>query len=74
MSTCKTCHMPIIWARTESGKAIPIDHVERADGNITLVNCGAYLSARVGAAGSGRYVSHFTTCKQANGHRKPRAR
>lgn len=74
MSTCKTCGAAITWARTENGRAIPVDPVIRADGNITLEDQGAYVLALVGKAGSGTHVSHFTTCAQANGHRKERRR
>lgn len=74
MSTCKTCGAPIRWARTDTGKAIPVDPEPRADGNITLVDVGTHLAARVGAAGSGQHVSHFVTCPQANGHRKSKSR
>lgn len=73
MSTCKSCGAPVQWAKTSSGKAIPIDPMPREDGNIQLVDYGSYLGALVGAAGSGSHVSHFATCKNANGHRKPRA-
>lgn len=74
MSTCKTCGAAVTWARTSSGKSIPVDPEPRAGGNITLIDCGSHLAARVGPAGSGSHVSHFATCPQANGHRRERRR
>jgi len=66
----------VLWCKTRTGKAIPVDAQPRTDGtgNIQLVNHGSHLAALVGAAGSGEYVAHFVTCPEANGHRKERRR
>lgn len=74
MSTCRTCNRPIRWAKTESGHNIPIDIEPREGGNVELLELGPQLVARIGKPGSGRWVSHFTSCPQADAHRKERRR
>jgi hypothetical protein len=70
-AACKSCGAPIFFATSTSGKPTPIDINQRIDGNITIEkdDKGATI-ARVVAAGKGRYVTHFATCKNANAHRK----
>jgi hypothetical protein len=77
MSNCTSCHAPIIWGTTASGKPLPLDPAPAETGN---------LAVRPGEAGtryvryltlSGqpepdewRAVSHFATCPNASMHRK----
>ena len=36
MSQCKSCKAEVLWAVTKAGRAIPIDRVPVAHGNIVL--------------------------------------
>lgn len=36
MSRCRSCSAPIVWARTSSGRKIPLDAEPNPDGNVTL--------------------------------------
>jgi hypothetical protein len=75
MITCSTCGNEIIWARTETGKRMPIDPTPSPDGNLVLsrgemlptVRPVSRISDR--APGTPLYKSHFATCKQASQHR-----
>ena len=59
--TCRGCGKPIEWARTERGKAIPLDPLPVERGNI-IVSLGV---AHVVDFPDGNRVSHFATCPQA---------
>ncbi len=58
---CRSCGRAIIWAKTESGKAMPIDAIAYADGNICLKDGIAYVVPKDTAA-----------CVNAKQHRKPK--
>ncbi len=70
-TTCRSCRAPISWRRTPAGKLIPLDPAPSRDGNIVL---GAHGEATVlnltEAADTApevpRYVSHFSTCPDAD--------
>lgn len=71
---CRSCGAAIIWAKTESGRSMPLD-AEPVDP--TRVNTTCILDrgvARFGAidgpSGEPRYVSHFATCPNAARHRR----
>lgn len=83
MSTCKSCGRQIRWAKTEAGKAIPLDVDPVADGNVVLGDDGvAYVLGRYPAPGTGvvgevkahpetpRYQAHFRSCPHARQHRR----
>lgn len=55
---CRSCRARIIWFQTAAGKNMPVDAdtVEPEDEELDLP----------------RHVSHFSTCPNANQHRKPR--
>lgn len=76
MITCKSCGRPIIWARTESGKAMPLDaqpvDAAKVEGTCILDQGVARFGAIDTAPGVPHYVSHFATCPNAAAHRKPR--
>lgn len=55
---CKSCNAPIIWMMTSNLKNIPVDADTVEAGETTLD-----LS---------KHKSHFSTCPNADKHRKPR--
>ena len=74
MSECSSCHAPIIWGRTASGKPIPIDPDPVETGNLAVRPPGAqvrYLTlSGQPEPDEWRAVSHFSTCPHAKLHRK----
>jgi hypothetical protein len=70
---CRSCFRPIRWARTGSGKRMPVDYDENEAGNVFLFADGG---CRVGKqdeqtpAGATRHFSHFATCPHADEHRR----
>ena len=70
MSTCSSCHAPVIWAKTTTGKAIPLNPEPIIGGNIELTDGVARVVKPHPAVKL--YVSHFATCAQADAHRKGR--
>lgn len=73
---CRSCEAPIYWARTEVGKAIPLD--ADATGR-PLISDNANLVATEGGEefvvcyvppGEGAFVAHFSTCPFAGSHRR----
>jgi len=55
---CGTCGAPIVWVRTASGKAMPVDASSATVGDLMYIH--------------GKHVSHFSTCPNASKHRRPR--
>lgn len=77
MSQCKSCGAAIIWVKTQSGKSMPVDAAETADGNVWVAVCESGPTAFFPPAGTGipdatRHKSHFATCEFAAQHRKPK--
>lgn len=82
MSYCRSCGAPIIWIRMKFGKMMPVDAAAKhywndAQGKDSVVlgsgeviRCS--LKGEGEAAGRG-FVSHFSTCPNANKHRKGRS-
>jgi hypothetical protein len=68
VANCRTCSAPIDWARTENGKAIPLDLAPVTGGNIELDSFGVARVVRPSQAL--RRISHFVTCVGAAKHRK----
>lgn len=78
IAKCRSCGALIFWARTSSGKSMPIDAMPTSDGNIELgtdpgtmettahVRDGSWPEGLTGE----RYTSHFATCPQAAQHRR----
>ena len=56
--SCSSCRAPIVWIITKAGKRMPVD----------------WDSSTVELDGVRRGVSHFSTCPQADAHRKSRRR
>jgi hypothetical protein len=69
VATCSSCGAEIIWAKTESGKAMPLDAAPSASGNLILTD-GVVKHVGRGFVGCSKYTSHFATCAQADQHRK----
>jgi len=61
MSTCKSCGAQIVWAKTASGRAMPLD--ARPERRV-VIDGGV---ARVVDA----YIAHWATCTHAEDHRRP---
>lgn len=85
-ASCRSCGLPVAWAVTDAGKAIPLD--AEPDGAPTVVPDGN-LEATPGPLFAVRYVipgelnlfdvdpptryrTHFATCPEADTWRKPR--
>lgn len=58
ISRCRTCRARIVWLKTSAGKNMPCD-ADTVEPHDELFEYG-------------RHVSHFTTCAQADQHRRPR--
>lgn len=72
MSRCRSCNAPIVWARTEAGKNMPLDVAPTINGNIELRSGIAhYVTPDHNAIGQ-RFTSHFATCEFAKAHRRTR--
>lgn len=74
LSKCKSCGASIRWAKTPTGKSMPLDFEPAADGNIVLID-GLATAASPMELLSGKPVfrSHFATCPNAQAHRKGRS-
>lgn len=79
LESCTTCKAGIIWAETNGGKWIPVDHAPTVRGNIVLqkpddprdpVIAIVLSKKRPRQMGELVYVSHFVTCPNAAAHRK----
>lgn len=73
---CRYCGGSVLWARTPTGKSMPVDLepvdlgnvriVEGADGYLAIVTVPAMIPE------GERYRSHFATCPKAREARRPR--
>lgn len=79
MAECRSCHRPVLWARTNKGRSIPLDANEHggpalfADGNIE--DTGERAAGRYGQVMVVRYLppdtegehyrTHFASCPQS---------
>lgn len=69
---CKSCHAPIEWVVTESGRRMPLDIESTTAGNLIVVD-GVARAPRIGEeAPFLQRISHFATCPKAAEHRKAR--
>lgn len=80
VTKCRSCGAPIVWIRTRAGKQMPCDanpvhFVNRPKGaDLIVMNDGFVLRGDVvtdpaEATGCG-HISHFSTCPNADEHRK----
>lgn len=58
------CQAPIRWARTTTGKLMPLDPDPHPDGNIELTDAGAVVHAdgQMMFDTGPRYMPHWATC------------
>lgn len=56
-TSCKSCGAPIFWLKTAAGRSMPVDSPSVQAGDTTFDGA--------------RHVSHFSTCPNADRHRKP---
>jgi hypothetical protein len=77
----ETCNAEIVWARTKTGKLMPVDAEPSGDGNVELFAMqgnvwGRVITAELIDALPGQYprlrTSHFVTCQRPADWRKPR--
>lgn len=79
MAKCKSCGADIIWIKMQSGKSMPCDPYKRTiikgKGKEVIVTNngeiihGSFADFEHGANAVG-YISHFSTCPNANKHRR----
>ena len=73
---CKSCRAPMIWARTENGKNVPLDAEPTPAGNIHLRADGVAVYVKKDQMDNPlfpperRYKSHYATCPHAPEHRR----
>ena len=72
MTTCKSCHAPIIWGYTINGRRMPLDPEPVSGGNLVLDGQKVRGATAEDAPGL-RRSSHFSTCPEAGSHRRRRA-
>lgn len=70
MTTCSSCNAPVIFARSTTGKWMPLNPSPRLGGNIELRDGVAHVVAPDPLVE--RYTSHFVDCVNASSHRRPR--
>ncbi len=72
MSACKSCGAVLKWAKTEAGKAMPLDVTPTPDGNVIIVDAVAVVLAKgtLVRPGTDRYTAHWATCPTAFEHRR----
>lgn len=82
MSRCRSCDEPIRWAKTPSGKSIPLNATPTHEGNVAVrVEAGiarAYVLVGVELANMRSrqpllYTAHHATCAQRDEWRRNRA-
>lgn len=75
-ATCRSCGAPIIWARTEKGKPIPMnaEPVEVTPRGLFHLEVETPEVTRAYPFSARGYVSHFATCPQADQWRKEKER
>lgn len=62
--TCKNCHQPIVWAKSEKGFRVPLDPDPSPDGTLRLEGPFVRYSQ------FGDRTSHNKTCPKRRGRRR----
>jgi len=84
LAYCRSCEWPIIWTETTNGKRMPVDADPvvtargfrlEGHGGRDLDECDDHETpiarfVTAPAAGEKLYVSHFSTCPDADQHRR----
>jgi len=69
VKSCKSCGAPVVWATTQAGKTTPLD---AKPVRVAMLSTGdLFGSPRIVDSVNG-YVSHFSTCPNADKHRRKR--
>lgn len=69
--TCRSCRRGIYWAKTPSGKLMPVDLGVDPDGTIVLTTQGRDVIATIDPDAPGpKHLSHFASCPQAKQWRR----
>lgn len=73
-SACRSCGASIVWARTDSGRLMPVDREPSAQGRLVLRTEDGELHVRVAEenARGVRHRPHFATCPDADSWRAQR--
>lgn len=79
MSRCRSCGTEIKWAKTETGKSMPLDPTPVPDGNVELVNGIAHVHGgadleHAQATNTVLHKAHFATCPKYQGELTKRQR
>lgn len=86
MSTCKSCGAPVLWIVTRLGRRMPVDAEPHSKGNILVLDPpngrspighvlgGDALWEALHGAPERVHRSHFSTCPDADKHRKGTSR
>jgi hypothetical protein len=73
VSKCRSCGAEIKWVVMSGGKRMPLDAEPCDDGNVVEGDDGRYaVAVSIRKSDRPRYKSHFATCPNASGHRKPK--
>jgi len=74
VSRCRSCDAPLLWARTERGRRIPLDpepYTGPEPGGLFVLRDDVAIAVSPGAfEGEPLYRSHFVTCPHANDWRR----
>ncbi len=73
---CSSCGAPIRWAKTASGKSMPLDAEPCELGSMILMPSGVVMvvTPNYGDKSLKRYRSHFASCPNSAAHRKKHAK
>ena len=76
---CSSCGGKIFWAITRTGKSMPVDAEPSESGPLVLnlrggefgkLHVEKFYAPKHGSADRRRYTSHFSTCPNADEHRR----
>ncbi len=74
VTTCRSCHQPIVFAWTTKGKKLPLDPEPSPAGTVRLDRTTAYVlsaadTVTLRAADQALHTSHISTCPDAGAWR-----
>ena len=67
---CRSCGKPIIWAKSEKGRNMPLDAEPMRHGLRFLIDPEGYAHHVPSGVDDLGHRSHFATCPNAKRHRK----
>jgi hypothetical protein len=76
VARCRSCQAEIEWVLTERGKRMPVDIAPVDNGNLRVIGQAGDAGNIVPVVsyvevGDGDRISHFATCPQSDGWRRP---